>query len=145
MLRLPTFVIMSLSKLPSFSIQKEPLFIKALEINGIVRNIVKSLATSKTIFELRDSTIATERCLDALQLSAIQLSSSVAQASVTADYHKRIYFRKHILRLTEDLEVYCNVIERHKRKTKGLKKLNKAIKDFGSLRHCWEINITQQN
>lgn len=133
------------SQLQSFSVQNEPLFKKALEINALVKGIVKNLTTSKTIFDLSNSSVVSERCLDALQLSALQLPSSIAEAEVTADYNKKIRFKQHIVQMTEDLEIYCNVIKRNRRKTKGLNKLMRAVKDFGSLRSHWELKLTQQN
>lgn len=139
------FARMIRSNFQPFTIQNEPLFKKALEINGLVRHLVQNVTTSQSIFELRNSPIASERCLDALQVSALQLPSSIAQAEVTADYHKKIRFKKHILQMTEDLEVYCKVIKKESQKTKGLNKLMKAVKDFRSLRDHWELKLTQQN
>ncbi|RMB57615.1 hypothetical protein EAX61_10905 [Dokdonia sinensis] len=133
------------SNLQPFTIHNEPFFKKALEINGLVRSIVKNLASSASIFDLRDSVHLSERCLDALQISALQLPSAIAEAEVAADYHKKIRFQEYIFQMTEDLEVYCSVIKGNRKKTKGLNKLIKAVGDFRNLRHHWELKITQQN
>ncbi len=81
-----------------------------------------------------------------LLTATISLPFTIAQASVTKEYSKKIYFQKSIANSLHTLDHTCHemssIYQSHK---KEMHQLNNALKKLKGRFQIWSVQLTQQN
>ena len=91
----------------------------------------KELATSLSLF---------------ISHTALSLPMSIAEAAVTADYTKKLYFQKHIEERVEKISSLCKKLEVvYRNRCHSVQQLAKTARNLESGFKKWSLQLTLQN
>ncbi len=132
-------------QLPKESIQKMPLYKKALEIYALSRKLIESNSTH-SLRQLYLSSIEQERLMEDMAVISLKLPFSIALAQTSPSYATKVTSSEHVRLHTTLLKRYCKRLKKNRlANQEHLSTLYKELQDFKRMYKTWSVLLTQQN
>lgn len=125
------------------SVQNLGIYKSALEIFTLSRKL--SRHQSKSLRNVNDNLISNSHFLfEEITTNAVSIPFSIAEATVTNDFTKKIHSQKVILRSLELLKKSCKQLSIYT-KSGELDGISIALLRFEKKYHIWSVQLTRQN
>ncbi len=132
-------------KLSGSSIQKMPLYKKALEIYALSRKLIESNSTH-SLRQLYLSSIEQERLMEDMAVISLKLPFTIAVAQTSPSYTTKVTSSEHVRQHTTLLKRYCKRLKKNRlANQEHLSTLYKELQDFKKMHKTWSLLLTRQN
>lgn len=135
--------IISHTKKPVFSLEKNAIYESALEVFTLSRKLTQHTYNTPKNNDLYPEEI---HLTEQITQTSLSLPFSIAQATVTNDYIKKLAFRNTIhKRISLLKKTYSRLKNISIKKTKDIHLMGRAINQFENKFENWSTAITRQN
>lgn len=132
-------------KLPAGSIQKMPLYKKALEIYALSRKLIESNSTH-SLRQLYLSSLEQDRLMEDMAVISLKLPFTIAVAQSSPNYTTKLTSSEYVQQHTTLLKKYCKRLKKNRLDNQEhLSALYKELQDFKRMHKRWSVMLTQQN